>query len=247
MFTYLPAYYEGSRVMRADMNAKGAELDLLFTALDETLQQFFVRTATWGLDRWESELGIETDLSKPLEQRRAVVESRLRGSGKFSGPLVKSVAEAYGGEVKVSFQPERWSFILEYIETIPPNLHDLRAIMEEIKPAHLAWTLLWRSRTDMINDIRNIVKLRLRSRVPFFGGQPWYLDGMQQLDGTVSLSGWTGERQWNRQRLEIRISHHIPNKQDGIIKARQNYWLLDGSVRFDGSCLLNSLEKIIVV
>lgn len=40
MFAFLPGYYETSRVMQADMNAKGAEMDLLFAALDETLQQF---------------------------------------------------------------------------------------------------------------------------------------------------------------------------------------------------------------
>jgi hypothetical protein len=140
LFSYLPAYYETSRVMQADMNAKGAELDLLFAALDETFQQFFVRTATWGLDRWESELGITTDLSKPLDQRRAVVESKLRGSGKFSGRLVKSVAEAYDrGKVEVSFQPGEWGFTVKFVDTvgIPPNLNDLKAAIEELKPAHL--------------------------------------------------------------------------------------------------------------
>lgn len=98
LFTYLPRYYETSRVMQADMQAKGIEMDLLYQALDETLEQFFVRTATWGLDFWEQELGIETDRLKPVEQRRAVVESKLRGAGKFSGRQVVNVAEAYAGE-----------------------------------------------------------------------------------------------------------------------------------------------------
>ncbi|MCT2195748.1 YmfQ family protein [Paenibacillus sp. p3-SID1389] len=141
MFSYLPGYYETSRVMQADMNTKGAEMDLLFAALDETFQQFFVRTATWGLDRWESELGITTDLSKPLDQRRAVVESKLRGSGKFSGRLVKNVAEAYDrGRVEVSFQPGEWGVTVRFVDSIgaPPNLDDLKGIIEEIKPAHMA-------------------------------------------------------------------------------------------------------------
>ncbi|MDU4698383.1 MAG: YmfQ family protein [Paenibacillus sp.] len=141
MFSYLPGYYETSRVMQADMNTKGAEMDQLFAALDETFQQFFVRTATWGLDRWESELGIATDSTKPLDQRRAVVESKLRGSGKFSGRLVKNVAEAYDrGRVEVSFQPGEWGFTVHFVDTIgaPPNLNDLKAIIEDIKPAHLA-------------------------------------------------------------------------------------------------------------
>ncbi|GIO33267.1 hypothetical protein J2TS6_44080 [Paenibacillus albilobatus] len=141
LFSYLPAYYESSRVMRADMNAKGTELDALYKALNETLDQFFVRTATWGLDRWEYELGIETDQTKPIEQRRALVESKLRGAGKFSGRLVKNVAEAYnGGKVDVTFQPAEWSFTIKFIDTIgiPPNLDDLKSVIEEIKPAHLA-------------------------------------------------------------------------------------------------------------
>lgn len=141
MVSYLPGYYESSRVIHADMQAKGVELDELYQALNETLDQFFVRTATWGLQQWERELGITTDLSKPIGQRRAVVESKLRGAGSFSGRLVKNVAEAYdGGTVDVSFQPEQWSFTVKFIDTIgiPPNLDDLKAVLEETKPAHLA-------------------------------------------------------------------------------------------------------------
>lgn len=176
MFSYLPSYYETSRVMQADMNAKGAEMDQLFAALDETLQQFFVRTATWGLDRWESELGIVTDPAKPLEQRRAVVESKLRGSGKFSGRLVKSVAEAYdGGTVDVSFQPAEWSFTIKFVDTlgIPPNLDDLKAVIEEIKPAHL--DVVYKFSYLLIRDIHNVLTLNEIEQTQlnkFAGGDP---------------------------------------------------------------------------
>ena len=176
MFSFLPGYYETSRVMKADMNAKGAEMDLLFAALDETLQQFFVRTATWGLDRWESELGIVTDPAKPLEQRRAVVESKLRGSGKFSGRLVKSVAEAYdGGTVDVSFQPAEWSFTIKFVDTlgIPPNLDDLKAVIEEIKPAHL--DVVYKFSYLLIRDIHNVLTLNEIEQTQlnkFAGGDP---------------------------------------------------------------------------
>ncbi len=141
LFSYLPAYYERSRIMRVDMDRKGTEMDALYDALDETFQQFFVRTATWGIDLWEQELGIVQDATKPLEQRRAVAESKLRGGGKFSGAQVKNVAEAYdGGRVQVSFQPERWNFTIQFVDThgIPPNLNDLKQAIEELKPAHLS-------------------------------------------------------------------------------------------------------------
>lgn len=176
MFSYLQADYEISRVMRADMNTKGAELDHFYKALDETLDQFFVRTATWGLERWEFELGIATDLTKPIEQRRAVVESKLRGSGKFSGRLVKNVAEAYdGGTVDVTFQPSEWSFTITFIDTIgiPPNLDDLKAVIEEIKPAHLA--VEYEFSYLLIRDIHNVMTLNQLETIKlsnFAGGEP---------------------------------------------------------------------------
>ncbi|MEW4368506.1 YmfQ family protein [Paenibacillus kandeliae] len=174
LFSYLPAYYETSRVMRADMDSKGTEMDALYQALDETFQQFFVRTATWGIERWENELGIAVDTTKPLEQRRAVAESKLRGGGKFSGALVKNVAEAYdGGKVTVTFQPERWNFTIQFVDThgIPPNLNDLKAAIEEIKPAHLS--VEYKFSYLLIKDIHLVQTLSDMELIPlskFAGG-----------------------------------------------------------------------------
>ncbi|WP_228100947.1 YmfQ family protein [Paenibacillus donghaensis] len=174
LFSYLPAYYENSWVMQVDMDAKGSEMDLLYQALESAAAQFFVRTATWGLSRWEFELGIPTDLSKPLDQRRAVIESKLRGAGKFSGSLVKNVAEAYhGGKVAVSFQPGEWGFTVKFIDSvgIPPNLEDLKAAIEEIKPAHLA--VKFEFNYLLIRDIHEKMTLTQMEQTPlsiFAGG-----------------------------------------------------------------------------
>jgi len=176
MFSYLPGYYESSRVMQSDMDAKGSELDEFYKALDETLDQFFVRTATWGLDRWEQELGLTTELAKPIEQRRALVESKLRGAGQFSGRLVKNVAEAYdGGTVDVSFQPAEWSFTIKFVDTIgvPPNLDDLKMVIEEIKPAHLK--VEYEFSYLLLRDIHGVITLNQMEQIPlskFAGGGP---------------------------------------------------------------------------
>lgn len=176
MLSYLPGYYEHSRVIQADMHAKGVELDALDQALNETLNQFFVRTATWGLRQWEEELGIPVEEAKPLEQRRSMVESKLRGAGKFTGRLVKKVAESYyGGAVDISFQPERWSFTVKFVDSvgIPPNLDDLKAVLEDIKPAHMA--MEYEFNYLLIRDIDEVMTLNELEQVELknFAGGGW--------------------------------------------------------------------------
>ncbi|TBL71366.1 YmfQ family protein [Paenibacillus thalictri] len=147
MLGYLPGYYETSRVMRSIMQSSGAEMDALRQALDEIAEQFFVRTATWGLDLWEKELGLFTDASKPIGQRRSVIESKLRGVGSVTVKLIQNVAEAYDrGAVEVTAQPEMYRFTVRFVDTLgtPPNLDDLKAAIEEIKPAHLAVEYVFR-------------------------------------------------------------------------------------------------------
>lgn len=141
MLGHLPGYYETSRVMGAILDAQGTELDDLRLALDETLQQSFVSTATWGLDRWETELGIKTDTGKPLDQRRSLVISKIRGTGTVTVQLLQNVASSFeNGTVEVTHQPASYQFTVKFIDTVgqPPNLDDLKAAIEEIKPAHLA-------------------------------------------------------------------------------------------------------------
>ena len=140
MLTYLPRFYETSRVTRSLLEAEGMELDRLRQAMDEVLNQFFVNTATWGLDRWEQELNIMSTSGKPKDQRRSVIKSRIRGIGTVTISLIKNVAESYdGGTVEVTEQPSLYQFTVKFIDTrgIPPNIEDLKSALEEIKPAHL--------------------------------------------------------------------------------------------------------------
>lgn len=139
---YLPPYYQESRVMKAIAEAQGSEVVSLWTTLDEILKQFYVETATeWGLDLWEQMLGLTSYAGKPLDQRRSRIISKLRGMGGVTVSLIKNVAESYTyGTVEVTENPTEYSFTITFVEKhgIPPNFDDLKAAIEEIKPAHLA-------------------------------------------------------------------------------------------------------------
>lgn len=158
---YLPDYYETSRVMGAILQAQGAELDLLRVSLEETLQQFFVSSATWGLDAWEAELGIAPVPDKPEDQRRAVIHAKLRGVGTVTVELLHSVAGAYErGAVEVTQQPALYQFTVRFVDTLgtPPNLDDLQAAIEEIKPAHLQ--VVYQYKYFLLNQLHQTMTIK---------------------------------------------------------------------------------------
>ncbi|MEK3733687.1 MULTISPECIES: YmfQ family protein [Paenibacillus] len=137
---YLPSYYHGIREMKAIANTEGAELDQLTRDMEDLIDQYYPETATWSLSRYEQDLNIPVHLSKPLEQRRSVVISKMRGSGKVSASMLKNVAQAYErGSIEVTVQPAEYKVTIHFRDTVglPPNLGDLKAAMEEIKPAHM--------------------------------------------------------------------------------------------------------------
>lgn len=140
MLKDLPGYYAPILEMRVLLQASGEQFDQLQADITDQLAQRFVSMATWDLDAWETELGIESAAGQPIEQRRAVIRSKLRGFGKFSGQLLQSVAQAYdNGEIDVAFDAPSSTFTIRFVSTVgmPPNIDNLMSAIAEIVPAHL--------------------------------------------------------------------------------------------------------------
>lgn len=137
MLKQLPLFMRKSKIYNEIF--KGEEKQLLATEADivDIEKQLSIDTATWALTIYEQELGIKTELTKPLEERRSVIKSKLRGTGKVDAKLIEIVAEAYSnGEVAVSFNG---TITVTFIGTrgIPPNIKDLERAIDDIRPAHL--------------------------------------------------------------------------------------------------------------
>ncbi|MBO8158819.1 MAG: YmfQ family protein [Thermosyntropha sp.] len=139
---YIPDFLRSSQVFVSLLDAEGVEFDQLYTNIEDVLKQFYVETATeTGLALWEQMLGLSSYAGKPLDQRRSRIISKLRGMGTVTVNLIKNVAESYVyGTVEVTEHPELYSFTVKFVDPrgIPPNLDDVKAAIEEIKPAHLA-------------------------------------------------------------------------------------------------------------
>jgi len=121
-------------------DTQSQELEEFIRNLEITLNQFFIDSADFSLERWERELGIPVNNSKSDDYRRSAIKSKLKGSGTVTVNLIKNVCESYSnGEVDVIEDNPNMQFTIKFIgvKGIPPNLEDLQRAIEEIKPAHL--------------------------------------------------------------------------------------------------------------
>ena len=60
--------------------AEQPELDKMEADLTELLKQFYIKTATYSLDMWEDEFGLERNTSLTLMQRRARILAKLNSN-----------------------------------------------------------------------------------------------------------------------------------------------------------------------
>lgn len=114
-------------------------------ALADVIDQFFVETATWGLSLWEHQVGLETDGSLSLAARRAAVRQKLVASGNTTAEMVRQLAESITGyEARVIVNSD-YSFSLEFLGEAnilaDIDVEEVRAIVEQIKPAHLCFVI----------------------------------------------------------------------------------------------------------
>ncbi|EHQ92083.1 YmfQ family protein [Desulfosporosinus youngiae] len=143
LMRYLPEYYRGIREMEKLQETASDEMGLFLYAIDNVLSQYFVDTATWGLNYWESELGLETEPAKPIERRREQIKVKLRGSGTTTQQMIMDTAAAFsGGEVDVMEYPAECRFEVRFIgiKGIPANMPGFIQMLEQIKPAHLGYS-----------------------------------------------------------------------------------------------------------
>ena len=114
-------------------------------ALEDVMDQFFVETATWGLDLWEQQVGIETNHSLSQADRRAAIKQSLVASGNTTAEMVRQLAEAITGYEARVIVNQDYSFSLEFLgeknELADIDVEGLRSIVEQIKPAHLRFVI----------------------------------------------------------------------------------------------------------
>lgn len=156
------------KVMREDpftLEICGA-IDISMMNFKERIEMFRnqldIDTATWALDIYEGELGITIDRTKPIDQRRSVIKSKIRGSGKIGAAQIKLVADSYtNGDVEVSLEQ---GIRIEFTSVfgVPANLDDLKVVLRTIVPAHL--TIGYTFRYVLYKDLKGRLYRDLKTK-----------------------------------------------------------------------------------
>jgi hypothetical protein len=144
MFDTIPRDYGELEESKQLLESEAIEMELLHDRISDTLDQFYIETASWGIASWEVEVGITVNPLKPLEERRSAVKAKLRGAGTTTKELIENVAEAYSnGDVEVVENNATYSVVIKFVGTlgVPSNIPDLEKALREIIPAHLTYTL----------------------------------------------------------------------------------------------------------
>lgn len=157
LLAYKPSYYKDSVVMQNIDNANANELILFNTAVTNSYNNCFIDTAdSASLARVEEQLGLDVATNYDIAYRRTRIYSRLKGQGTFTVAFLQNIAESFeNGEVDIIENNANYAFSVKFVGTkgIPPNLDDLKAVIEELKPAHLGviYEFTWLTWTEHDN------------------------------------------------------------------------------------------------
>jgi hypothetical protein len=149
MISYLNKLYRDDPWVNELFNSAGVEMDKIGDLLDEIVNQMFFDTAIEdGLMIYEKELGITTNTSLNLADRRSAISAKWKMGSKSDLELIQLIADSWhNGAVEVEFLSGKIHVQFVSIYGIPTDLDGLKDAIEQIKPAHLAIYYTFKYRT----------------------------------------------------------------------------------------------------
>lgn len=155
--SYLPPFLLEDKLFSSVLETIAEkDLDNFDEALVDVLLQLFPQTATWGLRLWEEFCGIETNVSVPIELRRADVISKLSRDTPVTPQVIKKMLQRYVADVEINQHYAEYSFdvILKTKTTLETSVKYIINQLEDIKPCHLDYKLITDYLTVLIMQIK---------------------------------------------------------------------------------------------
>lgn len=137
--SYIPSFMRKSKVFNELLKVFGNEFTKRNALLKDLVDQFYIDTATWGLDYWENDLGIKTNSSLNYEQRREKIKFKLQVTNTtITKDFFKKIMDRYYScSISEDFDNSKVSITILGKRGIPPRLQEMVNDAEEFLPAHL--------------------------------------------------------------------------------------------------------------
>lgn len=207
----MPNYYRKSKVMTELLSSIEKEVNRLNDEVTLTENQFFVLLSDKDIERHERDVGIPLDMSADIDTRRSRVLSKLRGTGTVTKTMMKNVAASFvNGDIEVVEYPSRYCFAVRFTskDGVPYNIEDIKAMIEEIKPAHLAVEYvftyrLWEDVRDVLQKWKMLTNYTWDWLLTFAEPKYVYLDAQNNIyfapnnDGNATIV-WDDKRAYAR-------------------------------------------------
>lgn len=153
---YIQNIYHEATVALWILQANGLPMDEISGIAEELKLQVLPQTATWALNYWEEMLGLPTNISLPLEQRRKMVMLRKLTRAPLNPYKVQNMISAITGEpciVEENTGKNTFSLLFKGIPKLDYIKH-VRKTLDMAKPAHLIYSLTGKDETIVTNKNR---------------------------------------------------------------------------------------------
>lgn len=144
---YLPQFLQEDEHFKATLAACSTEHEKYRLLLDETTNQFYIETATWGLTDWERILDLKPDADDSYEQRRNRILLKLQAHNTSTVSFITNLIKRYCTEeskVTVIEDNEHCMFHAEITDGTVSYADNLLDALNTYKPAHLGFDILMR-------------------------------------------------------------------------------------------------------
>ncbi|SER87141.1 putative phage tail protein [Psychrobacillus sp. OK032] len=138
MKDYMPKYYEDLADVMRMVETEANEVTRVQAKLNELLDQFYVNTATKGLNRWESLTDIEQKAARSTDSRRHFINAKLRGVGTVTRELINEIVDSFYGAT-IEEVPDEMAMKIKITSRrgVPKNFEDIERSVEDVMPAHI--------------------------------------------------------------------------------------------------------------
>lgn len=117
------------------------------------------------VEYYEKMMGLEGNERKPLEDRRAAIQSAWQAAQKPSLATIQAICDAWkSGGILASYVPGIITLKFLGEPGVPANITDLKQAMEQVVPAHLVLDYFYR--TLLIREVHNVMTLAELAETP---------------------------------------------------------------------------------